>query len=127
MRRLAGVSLFEERAPSLLRAGALPQLKGGDAEYPLQPQRRDRAGIHARRFEYWREPQVLRQGDRVAVDARNVKEGLATARAGQQSRQNYLGRGAVVGHQRADLAALPAWTDHAPAGKPALAHQPATD
>ena len=82
-----------------MRAGALPQLKGGDAEYPLQPQRRDRAGIHAHRFEYWREPQVLRQGDRVAVDAGNVKEDLAAARAGQQSRQNHLGGGAVVGYQ----------------------------
>src|SRR5207244_10780916 len=101
--------------------GSLPQLKGGDAEYPLQPQRWDRAGIHAHRFEYWREPQVLRQGDRVAVDAGNVKEDLAAARAGQQSRQNHLGGGAIVGHQRADLAARPAWPDPAPAGKAALA------
>src|SRR5258708_32574966 len=106
--------------------GPLPQLKGGDAEYPLQTQPRDRAGIHARSLEHWREPQVLRQGDRVTVDARNVKEDLA-AHAGQQSRQNHLGGGAVVGHQRADLAALSAWTDHAPAGKPAIAHERATD
>src|SRR3984893_9339904 len=107
--------------------GPLPQLKGGDPEYPLQTQPRDRAGIHARGLEHWREPQVLRQGDRVTVDARNVEEDLAAATAGQQSRQNHLGGGAIVGHQRADLAALPAWTDHAPAGKPAIAHERATD
>ena len=47
--------------------------------------------------------------------------------AGKQGRQNDLGGGAVVGHQWADLAALPAWTDHAPAGKPAIAHDSATD
>ena len=40
--------------------GPLPQLKGGDAEYPLQTQPRDRAGIHARSLEHWGEPQVLR-------------------------------------------------------------------
>ena len=100
----------------------LPQLKGGDAEYPLQPQRRDRASIHTRSLKHWHEPQVLRQRDRVAVDARNVEEDLPAADAGQQSRQDHLGGGAVVGHQRADLAALAAWTDHAPADKPAIAH-----
>src|SRR5216683_2674362 len=88
----------------------LPQLKAGDAEYPLQPQRRDRAGIHARSLEHWREPPALRQGDRVTVDARNVEEDLPAADAGQQSRQDHLGGGAIVGHQRADLAALAAWT-----------------
>src|ERR1700737_1004871 len=56
--------------------GTLPQLKGGDAKYPLQPQRRDRAGIHTRSLENWHEPQVLRQRDRVAVDAGNVEEDL---------------------------------------------------
>jgi hypothetical protein len=44
-----------------------------------------------------------------------------------QSRQDHLGGGAVVGHQRTDLAALAAWTDHAPADKPAIAHKRATD
>src|SRR5258705_6272624 len=105
----------------------LPQLKGGDAEYPLQPQRRDRNCIHARSLEHWCEPQVLRQRDGVAVNAWNVEEDLAAAHAGQQSQQNHLGGGAVVGHQWADLAALPAWTDHAPAGKRSVAHERATD
>ena len=49
------------------------------------------------------------------------------ADAGQQSRWDHLGGGAVVGHQRPDLAALAAWTDHAPADKPAIAHKGATD
>ena len=35
---------------------ALSQLEGGDAEHPLQAQRWDRAGIHARSLEYRREP-----------------------------------------------------------------------
>jgi hypothetical protein len=35
---------------------ALAQLEGGDAEHPLQMQRRDRAGIHARSLEYRCEP-----------------------------------------------------------------------
>jgi len=64
----------------------------------VRPQRRDRAGIHARRFEHRRKPQILRQRDRVVVDAGNVEEYLAAACAGQQSRQNDLGGGAVVGH-----------------------------
>jgi hypothetical protein len=49
------------------------------------------------------------------------------ADAGQQSRWDHLGGGAVVGHQRADFATLAAWTDHAPADKPAIAHKGATD
>src|SRR6266849_800629 len=105
----------------------LPQLKGGDAEYPLQPQRRDRACIHACRLEHRREPQVLGQRNRVAVKAWNVEEDLAAAHAGQQSRQNHLGGGAVAGHQWADLVALLAWTDHAPAGELSVAHECATD
>jgi hypothetical protein len=52
----------------------LPQLKGGDAEYPVQPQRRDRASIHARSLEHRHETEVLRQRDRVAVEAGNVEE-----------------------------------------------------
>ena len=56
------------RQAGLLRAGeqagtehevasaALSQLEGGDAEHPLQTQRWDRAGIHARSLEYRREP-----------------------------------------------------------------------
>src|ERR1700730_13534054 len=39
-----------------LTARPLPQLEGGDAEYPLQPQRRDRARIHARRLQNWAKP-----------------------------------------------------------------------
>jgi hypothetical protein len=35
---------------------ALAHLEGGDAEHPLQMQRRDRAGIHARSLEYRCEP-----------------------------------------------------------------------
>ena len=108
---------------SRLLAGPLPQLKGGDAEFPLQRQGRDRAGIHARSLEHWHEPPVLRQRDRVAVDAGNVEEYLPAADAGQQSRQDHLDGGAVVGHQRTDLAALAAWTDHALADKPAIAHK----
>src|SRR5258707_8302405 len=107
--------------------GTLPQLKGGDAEYPLQPQRQDRAGIHTRSLEHWHEPQVLRQRDRVAVDAGNVEEYLPAADAGQQSRQDHLGGGAVVGHQRADLATLAAWTDDAPTDKLAIAPGWGTD
>src|SRR3981189_1201160 len=107
--------------------GILPQLKGGDAESPLQPQRQDRAGIHTRSLEHWHEPEVLRQRDRVAVDARNVEEDLPAADAAHQSRPDPLGGGAIVGHQRADLAALAAWTDHAPADKPAITHKGATD
>ena len=53
--------------------------------------------MHARSLEHWREPQALRQRDRVAVDAWNVEEDLAAAHAGQQSRQNHFGGGAVVG------------------------------
>src|SRR5882724_3109671 len=105
----------------------LPQLKAGDAEYPLQPQRRDRAGIHARSLEHWREPPALRQRDCVAVDAGNVEEDLPAANASQQTRQDHLGGGAVVGHQRPDFVALAAWTDHAPADKGAIAHKGATD
>ena len=67
------------------------------------------------------------QRDRVAVNAWNIEEDLTAAHAGQQSRQNYLGGGAVVGHQWADLAALPAWANKTPAGKPSIAHQRATD
>src|ERR1700750_3252744 len=71
-------------------ARELPQFKGGDAEYPLRTQRRDRACIHACSLEHWREPQVSRQRDRVAVDTGNVEEYLAAACAGQQSRQTQL-------------------------------------
>ena len=38
--------------------GTPPQLKGGDAEYPLQPQWRDRAAIHARSLEHCHKRQV---------------------------------------------------------------------
>ena len=105
----------------------LPQLKTGDAEYPLQPQRRNRAGIHAGRLEHRREPKILRQRDRLAVDAGHIQKNLAAAHPGEQGRQHRFGGGAVVGHQRADLETPPARTDHAPAGKPAFAHQRATD
>ena len=74
----------------------LPKLKGGDAEYPLQPQRQDRAGIYTRSLEHWLEPQVLRQRGRIAIDARNVKKDLPAADAGQQSRQDHLGGDAVA-------------------------------
>src|SRR5882672_5407260 len=90
-------SVFSIRVFGPISARELPQFKGGDAEYPLQPQRRDRACIHARRLEHWREPQVLRQRNRVAVNAWNVEKDLATAYAGQQSRQNHFGGGAIVG------------------------------
>src|SRR5262249_11740475 len=83
--------------------------------------------VHARCLERWRKPKFLRQCNCVVMDAWNIKEDFAAAHAGQQSRQNCLGRGAVVGHQRTDLAALPAWTDHAPASKAAVAHDSATD
>jgi hypothetical protein len=111
----------------LCSANALAQLEGGDAEDPLQPQRWDRAGVHARRLEHRRKPEILRQCDRVAVDAGNVEEDLAASRVCQQGRQNRLGTGAAVGHQRADLAPLPAWADHAPADKRAIAHQRTAD
>ena len=64
---------------------ALFKLKGGDAEYPLQPQPRDRAGIHTRSLEHWHKAEILRQGDRVAVDTGNVEEDLATPHFGQQT------------------------------------------
>src|SRR5947208_7228869 len=98
----------------MLLAAELSQLEGGDAEYPLQPQRRDRAGIHARSLEHQCEPEVLGQRDRVAVNAWNIEEDLTAAHARQQSRQNNLDDGAVLGHQWADLAALPGWKDKTP-------------
>src|SRR5882672_10444789 len=88
-------SVFSIRVFGPISARELPQFKGGDAEYPLRPQRRDRACVHARRLEHRREPEVSRQRDRVAVDTGNVEEYLAAARAGQQSRQNHLCGGAV--------------------------------
>ena len=106
-------------------SGSIPA-RSRDAEHPLQAQRWDRAGVHAGGLEHGREPQVLRQGDRLAVDARHVEEDLAAARARQQGRQDRFGGGAVVGDQRADLAAVPAWTDHAPGGQPAVAQERAT-
>src|SRR5882672_12594050 len=91
-------SVFSIRVFGPISARELPQFKGGDAEYPLRPQRRDRACVHACSLEHRREPQVSRQRDRIAVNAWNVEEDLATAAAGQQSRQNHFGGGAVVGH-----------------------------
>ena len=41
---------------SLSALVTLSQLEGGDAEHPLQAQRWDHAGIHARSLEYRREP-----------------------------------------------------------------------
>jgi hypothetical protein len=68
-------------------------------------------------------PKSCAQRDPVAVDARNVEECLAAARAAQQSRQHHVGAGTVVGQQRADLTPVSAWTDHAPTGKSAIAHE----
>src|SRR6476660_1718475 len=98
------------------RARNSPQFKTGDAESPLQPQRRDRAGVHAGRFEHRREPKILRQRDSVAVHARHIQENLAAAHSRNQGGQHRFGAAAVVGHQRTDLETLPPWTDHAPAG-----------
>src|SRR5215510_1700652 len=70
-------------APRRARATRLSQLKGGDAEDPFEPHRRDRAGIHACSLENRREPEVLRQRDGIFVDAGNVEEDLAAADARQ--------------------------------------------
>src|SRR6202011_6425533 len=47
--------------------------------------------IHTRSLEHWHEPQVLRQRDRVAVDAGNIEEDVPAADAGPQSRPDDLG------------------------------------
>ena len=41
-----------ERAHVTIVRGVLSQLKGGDIEYPLQPQRQDRAGRRSYRWTY---------------------------------------------------------------------------
>ena len=59
--------------------------------------------------------------------AGNVQKNLAAARLASKADKTASAAGAIVGHQRADLKTLPARTDHAPAGKPAIAHQRAAD
>ena len=61
------------------------------------------------------------------LTAGNIEKDLAAAGLRKQRRHHRFGRGAVIGDQRADLAALAARADHAPAGEPAVAHQRATD
>src|SRR5262245_17320485 len=118
-------SLSHQMREKLRRASA--QLEGCDAEHPLEPQRRDRAGIHARGLEYRRKPEILRQRDRIAIDARHVEKDRAIARALEQRRQHGLGRSAVVGDERADLAAGAGRADDAPGGEFAVAHKRAPD
>src|SRR5262249_53331005 len=65
-------SFSHQMREKLRRASS--QFEGGDAEPPLEPQRRDRAGIHARGLEDRRKPKVLRQRDPVAIDARHVEK-----------------------------------------------------
>src|SRR5262249_13652822 len=106
-------------------AWASSQLEGGDAEHALETDGADRPGIHARGLKHWRKAVVLRERDRIAIDAGNVEKDFARAFSRDQRREG--GRGAVVGHQRADLAAGPARAAHAPSGEAAVAHERAAD
>src|SRR5215831_8399678 len=69
---------------------------------------------------------VLRKRDRIAIDAGDIEKNFARASRHQRCEHGF-GRGAVVGHQRADLAAGPAWADHAPRGQAAITHERAAD
>ena len=62
-----------------------------------------------------------------AIHGGDVEEDLAAVCAFQQGLHDRLRRRAVVGDERADLAAGPARPDHAPCSKLAVAQQRATD
>jgi len=106
---------------------ALTELEGCHAEEPFQSQRRDRSGVHARGLEHRREPQVLRQCNGIPVDAWNVEEDFAAARARDQSGQDRFGCGAIIGNERSDLLSLPAGTDHAPRSELSIAQKRTTE
>ena len=67
------------------------------------------------------------RGQRFRVDGGNVEENFTAIDAGQQSRQHRFRGGAVIGEQRTDLEALPAGTNHAPAGNLAIANERTAD
>src|SRR2546421_4564895 len=104
-----------------------PQLERGDAEHALEADGADRSSIHPRGLEYRRKAVVVRQRDRFTIDTWDVEKASARAIRREQRREHGLGGGAVVGHQRADPAAAPAWADHAPSSKAAVAHERAAD
>src|SRR5262245_41951323 len=106
---------------------ASSQLEGGDAEHALETDGADRSSIHPRGLEDRCKAVVVRERDRLAIDAGDAEKDFARAIRREQRREGGLGRGAVVGHQRADPAAASAWADHAPRGEAAVAHERATD
>src|SRR5215510_12157603 len=113
-----------------VRAGnpsqSLSELETGDAKDPLQSQRWDGTGIHARRLEHRGEPQAFSQRHGLAVDAGDIEEYLAAAHVHEQGRGHRSGGGAVIGEQRTDLVTHAAWADYPPTGKPAIAQEGAT-
>src|SRR5262249_60249333 len=99
------------------------QLERGDAEHALEADGADRSSIHPRGLEYGCKAVVVRERDRLAIDAWNVEKDFARACRREQRREHGLGSVTVVGHQRADPAAAPGWADHPPRAKAAVAHQ----
>src|SRR6266849_634431 len=72
------------------------------------------------------EPDRGGERDRLAVDLRHVEKDLAALGADQRHEHRLRG-GAIVRHQRADLAAAAARPDDAPGGKLAVAQERASD
>src|SRR5262249_47339127 len=106
---------------------ASSQLERGDAEHALETDVADRSGIHPRGLEDRPQALVVSERDRIPMNAGAIEKDSARPCRRDQRREGGLGGGAVVGHQRADPAAAPAWTDHAPRGKAAVAHERAAD
>src|ERR1700756_5158072 len=108
-------------------AQASSQLERGDAEYALETDGADCSSIHPRGLEHRCKAVVVRQRDCFTIDTWDVEKDFARAIRREQRREHGLGGGAVVGHQWADPAAAPAWADHAPSSKAAVAHKRAAD
>src|SRR5262249_41358245 len=90
------------------------ELERGDAKHPFECQRTNRSRVHPRRLEHRQELALLRERDRLVVDAWHIEEDFACARGRDQGGEDRLSRGAVIGDERADFVAAPARPYHAP-------------